>query len=167
MKSLFKILSLLTLMSASAQQKNELKIDLFDALVLRTIDVSYEKILNDEASVGVSVFMNFEDKNKNFRYNEDFQLTPYFRQLFTTNKNFNVYGEVFGSFNFASTTPDPVTLTSKNYSDFALGLGTGLKRVSKNGYVIDVNVGLGRNMFNASVSRELVSRFGISLGKQF
>lgn len=147
-------------------QNSEIKIDLLDILVLRTLDVSYEHQLNDEASMGLSVFINFEPKSNDFRYNEDFQITPYFRQFLTDTGGFDVFGELFGTFNFAETEEDEFGDT-KNYSDFALGLGAGAKHISRNGYIFEINAGIGRNLFNSSVSRQFVPRFGISVGKQF
>lgn len=162
---------LLAGLSMSAQN-NQIKVDLLDILVLRTLDVSYENQLNDEASIGLSVFINFEPKENDFRYNEDFQITPYFRQFITNNGGFDVFGELFGSLNFAETEEEKdanglVTKESESYSDFALGLGIGAKHVSKNGYIFEINAGLGRNLFNSEVSRQFVPRFGISIGKQF
>ncbi|NIJ43924.1 hypothetical protein FHR24_000363 [Wenyingzhuangia heitensis] len=170
MKKIVFIFTLFIAMGANAQN-SQIKLDLLDILVMRTLDVSYEKQLNDEASIGLSVFINFEDKDTKFRYNEDFQITPYFRQYITTSNGFDVFGELFGSLNFGETDEKTenglVVEESKNYSDFALGLGAGAKHVSKNGYVFEFNAGIGRNLFNAKVSRQFVPRFGISVGKQF
>lgn len=170
MKKVFILFVLLSTLSLSAQN-NQIKVDLLDILVLRTLDVSYENQLNDEASVGFSVFINFEPKSANFRYNEDFQITPYFRRFLTNTGGFDIFGELFGTLNFAETEEvienEIVEEESKNYSDFALGLGAGLKHVSNNGYILEINAGLGRNLFNSSISRQFVPRFGISIGKQF
>lgn len=163
MKKAIFILSLVFTLGASAQN-HEIKIDLLDILVLRTLDVSYENHLNDEAAVGLSVFINFEPKDKDFRYQEDFQLTPYFRQFFTTSKGFDFFGEVFGTLNFGE---KEIDMEDKNYSDFALGIGAGGKHISRYGYVFEFNVGIGRNLFNADMSPEIVPRLGVSIGKQF
>lgn len=170
MKKILFLFILFITLGANAQN-NQIKVDLFDILVLRTLDVSYENQLNDEASVGLSVFINFEDKDAKFRYNEDFQITPYFRQYITNSNGFDFFGELFGTLNFAETEEktenNVVVEESQNYSDFALGLGAGGKHVSKNGYVFEFNVGVGRNLFNSKISRQFVPRFGISVGKQF
>lgn len=170
MKKLVFGLSLFATLFASAQQ-HEVKVDLFDILALKSLDVAYEYTLNDEASIGLSVFVNFEDKDKSFRYNEDFQLVPYFRQNFAQIGSFELFGEIFGSLNFGETDieikNDIVVKESENYTDFALGLGAGLKRVSGNGYVLEVNAGIGRNLFNSDKSHAVVPRFGLSVGKQF
>ncbi|MGY6649451.1 hypothetical protein [Wenyingzhuangia sp. IMCC45574] len=159
MKKLFLIVTLFAGLGLSAQN-HEVKLDLLDILVFRTLDISYENQLNDEAALGLSVFINFEPKNADFRYNENFQLTPYFRQFFSNSKSFDIFGELFGTLNFAEK-------DDQNYSDFGLGIGGGAKHVSKNGYIFEFNAGVARNLFNADVSREFVPRFGISVGKQF
>lgn len=165
MKKILILLTLFGTLSVSAQY-NEVKLDLLDLIALRTLDVSYENHLNDEASIGVSVFMNFEPKEHNFRYNEDFQITPYFRQFLTDTYGFDVFGELFGSLNFGETDENDLGDT-ENYTDFAIGLGAGAKHISKNGYVFEAHAGVGRNLFNSSVSGNFVPRFGISIGKQF
>jgi len=161
MKKIVLGLSLFVSLFSSAQQ-NDVKLDLFDILALKSLDVSYERTLNDEASVGVSVFVNFEGKDKKFRYNEDFQLVPYFRQNFTQISGFDLFGEIFGSLNVGQKEKE-----EENYTDFALGLGAGLKRVSENGYLLEVNAGIGRNLFNTDNSEHIVPRIGLSVGKQF
>ncbi|WP_010134416.1 hypothetical protein [Ochrovirga pacifica] len=171
MKKLLFI-SILFASVASFGQNNQIKLDLLDILVFRTLDVSYENQLNDEASVGLSVFINFEPKSADFRYNENFQLTPYFRQFLTTNKGFDFFGELFGTLNFGEketemTEMGVTTKEKRNYSDFGLGIGAGGKHVSRNGYIFEFNVGVARNLFNAKMSRQFVPRFGVSVGKQF
>lgn len=159
MKKILFIITVFTTLGLSAQ-KHQVKLDLLDILVFRTLDITYENQLNDEAAIGISTFINFEPKDTDFRYQENFQLTPYFRQFFSETKKFQLFGELFGTLNFGEK-------NNKDYSDFGLGLGTGARTISKNGYVFEVNVGVARNLFNADNSNEFVPRFGISVGKQF
>ncbi len=171
MKKHIFVVVLLAGLSMSAQN-HQVKVDLLDILLLRSLDVAYEKPLNDEASVGVSVFVNFEPRENDFRYNEDFQITPYFRQKFTKKGKFDVFGELFGSLNFGETDEEKddagmITEEAENYTDFALGLGLGAQHISKNGYIFEVNVGIGRNLFNTKVAPNFIPRVGLSVGKQF
>lgn len=170
MKKIVFFFSLFIALSLTAQE-HEVKVDLLDILAVKSLDIAYEKSLNDEASLGLSVFINFEEDDKDFRYNEDFQIVPYFRQNFSTVGSFDFFGELFGSLNFGETDEKKagglITEESEKYTDFALGLGAGLKRVSSNGYVLEVNAGIGRNLFNTDLSPSIVPRFGISVGKQF
>jgi len=169
-KSLFVFILFISL--GIVAQKQEVKADLLDILALRSLDVSYERILNDEASYGLSVFVNFEPESSDFRYNEDFQIVPYFRQNFSKVGSFDFFGEVFGSLNFGDTDEKKNDLgvvieKSENYTDFALGLGAGLKHVSTNGYIFEIHGGIGRNLFDTDKSSSVVPRFGINVGKQF
>lgn len=163
------ILLLLAVTFTVNAQKNELKLDVFDILALKTLDVSFEHILNSESSAGISVFFNFEDK-ADFRYRESFMLTPYYRQHLFDRGNINFFGEFFGALNKGDiklSEEDKLTDKDDSYMDFAFGLGFGGKYVSDNGFLIDFHAGIGRNLFNSSVSREIVPRVGISVGKQF
>ncbi len=171
MKKFLFVFTFLTGLGMYAQN-HQVKVDLFDILVLKTLDVSYENQLNDEASLGLSLFVNFESKDTSFRYNEDFQITPYFRQFISHKGAFDIFGELFGSLNFGEkkekkNDAGAVIRASKNYSDFAFGLGIGAKHVSKNGYLFELNAGIGRNLFNTKVSPEFIPRLGVSVGKQF
>lgn len=54
-------------------------------------------------------------------------------------------------------------------TDFALGLGIGGKWVTKSGFVAELNLGVGRNLFKANEfeDNEIVAKAGISLGYRF
>jgi hypothetical protein len=150
--------------TVSAQDSNEIKIDVFDILALKSLDVSYEHIMNSESSVGLAILFNFE-KTAKFRYKQDFALTPYFRQRLFDKGNVNFFGELFGSINSGEDlNSDGI---EEDYTDFAFGLGFGGKYVSENGFILDIHAGIGRNLFNTDISPEIVPRVGISVGKQF
>lgn len=159
MKKTIFIITLFATLGLTAQN-HQVKLDILDILVFRTLDITYENQLNNEAAIGISAFINFEPKDTDFRYKENFQLTPYFRQFFSESNKFQLFGELFGTLNFGER-------KDKNYSDFGLGLGTGARHVSENGYVFEFNIGVARNLFNADNSHEFVPRFGVSVGKQF
>jgi hypothetical protein len=150
--------------AVSAQKTNEIKLDVFDILALKSLDVSYEHVLNTESSVGLSILFNFE-KDASFRYKQDFALTPYYRQHLFNRGNVNFFGEFFGSINSGEElNSDDI---EEDYTDFAFGLGFGGKYVSVNGFVLDIHAGIGRNLFNTDISPEIVPRVGISVGKRF
>jgi len=72
-----------------AQQ--EIKIDIADALVIRSLEFSYEKYLTDESSIGISALFNLAKEDVTFRYNENMMITPYYRHYFTTNEQWNFF----------------------------------------------------------------------------
>lgn len=165
----FIFLSLfLTSFAINAQKTSEIKLDVFDILALKALDVSYEHIMNSESSIGLSILFNFE-KTASFRYKQDFALTPYFRQHLFDRGNVNFFGELFGSINSGKKEIEEnnILIEKKDYTDFAFGLGFGGKYVSENGFILDIHAGVGRNLFNTDISPELVPRVGISVGKRF
>lgn len=148
----------------NAQQ--EMKIDLFDALALKTVEVSYEHYLNEQSSVGISVLLNFEKKSADFRYNEKRMFTPYFRHYFTTDSQWNFFGEGFFSLNYGESETASGSNIYEDYTDGALGVAAGLKYIAEQGLTIGVYGGVGRNLFsnNAPI---LVPRVGVNVGYRF
>lgn len=165
MKKLFFFL--IALISFSSFSQQELKLDIADALVLKTLDISYEFYLNDNNSVGLAALFNFEGRGSDFRYNENQMITPYFRHYFQANGSWNFFGELFFGLN---TGEDEVVngavTTYEDYTDAALGVGIGTKYASEGGFVIDIHGGLGRNLFG-SRSPIIVPRIGVGVGYRF
>ena len=150
----------LLFISTFVQGQQEVKIDLFDALALKTVEVSYEHYTSTRSSVGISGLYNFEKKSSDFRYNEEWMITPYFRHYFTANRNWNYFGEIFLGIN------NGINKKDEEYTDGALGVAIGSKYISDGGFIVDVYGGLGRNMFTEE-SRSIVPRVGINLGYRF
>jgi hypothetical protein len=148
-----------------AQQ--EIKVDLTDALALKTLDISYEYYISDQSSVGIAALFNFEGKSSDFRYNEDRMITPFFRHYFTTEAKWNFFGEGFFGINMGEKEiTNGGTTTYKDYTDGALGIGIGTKYTSPGGLVIDIHGGIGRNLFGSD-SPLIVPRIGIGVGYSF
>ena len=166
MKKFFLVITILTVSFTQAQQ--EIKLDIFDALALKTVEISYERYLNDQSSVGVSGFLNFEKNSADFRYNEKRAITPYFRHYFTTDSNWNFFGEGFFSFNFGEKEVEMTggPNTYEDYTDGALGVAIGTKYVSAQGLTIDIYGGAGRNLFSDN-SPVIVPRVGVNVGWRF
>ncbi len=166
MKKILITFTLLTSLFSYAQQ--EIKLDISDALVFKAIEFSYENYIDTESSIGVSVLLNFTNRNTALRYGEDKMITPYFRHYFSSNQQWNNFGEVFFGLNFGekkiASTGNPTTY--KSYTDGALGVAVGRKYTSKSGLTIDFHVGVGRNLFS-SFSPILVLRTGLNIGYQF
>lgn len=150
-------------------RKNELKINgLY--FVLGAFEVSYERILNEESSVGMSVFIPYDDINGNLNY----YILPYYRHFLTKKYAKGFFVEGFGMFNsFVKSNEyyeNGVLINSKRNTktDFALGVGVGGKWVTKKGFLAEVNLGIGRNLLNKNDNNnELVGRLGLTLGYRF
>lgn len=156
-----KILIVFALFASSfTQAQQEIRLDLGDALIMKTIEVSYEHYLSPQSSIGLSGLFNLEGESSDFRYNEDTMFTPYFRHYFTSNQTWNHFGEVFLGINTGK------NKVEEEYTDGALGIVVGSKYISNGGFVVSVHGGIGRNMFS-DLSPSIVPRVGINLGYRF
>ncbi|HKO77831.1 MAG TPA: DUF3575 domain-containing protein [Flavobacterium sp.] len=193
MKTKILLLLLLIMSSYSYSQekdtvpfkRNELKINAL-LLIAGAFEVTYEHVLNEESGVGVAVFASF-DKDIDTK----FSLTPYYRFYFGKKPASGFFVEGFGMLNtyerdgynkydyntgaLVDAVPD------KNITDFALGFGIGSKWVNKKGFLFEINLGVGRNLFNSSDEYkddyddyhndendyQIVGRGGFSIGYRF
>ena len=146
-------------------KRNELKGNAL-MLVAGAVEFTYERLLNDESAVGVSLFFPYDDN-----ININFSLTPYYRFYFGKKPAAGFFAEGFGMLNnYKYGNGNYSTLKTGNATDFALGFGIGGKWITKKGFVFEINSGVGRNLFN-SISRDydnqIVGRGGITLGYRF
>jgi len=153
------------LASSLGFSQQELKLDIADAIVIRSLEFSYEKYITIENSFGVSALFNLADQETAFRYNENMMITPYFRHYFSTNTQWNFFGEGFVGINSGKKNINGTTLLKK-YTDAALGVAVGTKYISKGGLIIDAYAGIGRNLFGTD-SPALVPRAGLNVGWRF
>jgi hypothetical protein len=177
MKKLLILLCLCTVTYSYCQKttkvdflKNEIKGNaLF--LVLGTVEVTYERLLNEDSGLGVSLFFaNEEDSDTNFI------LTPYYRAYFGKKPSAGFFVEGFSMINSGKYGSYSVYNTStgyydevfgqKRFTDFALGFGLGSKWIHRKGFIFEINAGIGRNLLNNN-SPEVVGRGGITLGYRF
>lgn len=177
MKKLFILICLTSFYSGFSQEKeptdfkrNELKGNAL-MLVAGAAEFTYERLLNEESSLGVSLFFSY-DKN----IDTNFSLTPYYRFYFGKKPAAGFFVEGFGMLNnyeyrYYNNSYDPnPTLNEGNATDFALGFGLGGKWITKRGFVFEINSGIGRNLFNSTNHNndfEIVGRGGITLGYRF
>lgn len=160
-------LAVIAISSFSYAQK-EIKLDVADALVIKTLELSYEHYIGEQSSVGLSALFSFEEKTADFRYNEYQMFTPYFRHYFTTEKTWNLFGELFLGINsgYKEIEVDGGPNSYKNYSDGAFGIAVGSKYISESGLTVDIHGGVGRNLFGSD-SPLLVPRIGLNVGWRF
>ena len=147
--------------------QREFKLDIADALIIKNLDFSYENYINEESSFGISAQFNLAKQEANFRYNENMMITPYYRHYFTTEYNWNFFGE--GFFGINSGKKESIKdsgIYDLEYTDGALGVAVGTKYIANGGLVIDLYGGLGRNLFG-SESPVIVPRIGFNIGWRF
>lgn len=151
------------------QNKHEIKLNSL-MLLVGAFEGYYEYILNEESSIGASVFFTFSDDLNNTKY-----LSPYYRVFFGKKHAAGFFFEGFGvlnSYEYKTTAflnGVEAFSTSTNNTDFALGLGIGSKWITKRNIVFEINAGIGRNLFNSNDinNAEIVGKFGLNVGYRF
>lgn len=180
-------LAMLTLFAAQAQQndeeKNEIKLNAFNLIIFKTLDVSYEHILSPNSTVGLSVLANLQsepgwlsDIGELPYYNERIAITPYYRHFFMNRYAKGFFLEAFGMFNnqkffdeVYSDIGNTQYVEEGTSTNFAVGIAVGGKVVSRKNFVFEFFGGVGRNVIQSdpNVGSEFVPRAGINLGYRF
>jgi hypothetical protein len=150
------ILAFTICISSFGFAQKEIKLDIADALIIRSLEFSYESYLTENSSYGVSALFNLAKQDVSFRYNENTMITPYYRHYFTTDKTWNFFGEGFFGINSGKD-------EGEKYTDGALGVAVGTKYIASGGLVIGFYGGVGRNLFGTD-SPTLVPRIGFNIG---
>ena len=185
---LLLILSGFNLFSQEAEtvpefKKNELKLNAL-ILVVGAADITYERLLNEESGVGISVFAAL-DKSIYTR----FYVSPYYRFYFGKKPAAGFFVEGFGMLNHFDDSYDayiesyqgfdsmgnPILYQNyykgKKITDFALGFGLGGKWVTKRGIFFEIFGGIGRNLFNSNdndfYGNTIVGKGSVAIGYRF
>ena len=144
------------------QKKYELKINALTLLAAKWIDVSYESLINEESSFGVSVALNTDKTETDLKYS----LTPYYRRYFSNKFARGFFVEGFGML-FSAKDTDLFGFGSQEFkTGVAMGVSIGGKFISKRGFSAELLLGVGRN-FSDSTYNEGIARIGISVGHRF
>ena len=161
------LLAFALLISSLGYSQQEIKLDIADALIIRSLEFSYENYLTENSSFGVSALFNLAKQDITFRYNENTMITPYYRHYFTTNEQWNFFGEGFVGINSGKTESIKDSgVYDLKYTDGALGVAIGTKYIATGGLIIDLYAGVGRNLFGSD-SPILVPRLGLNVGWRF
>ena len=164
--------------------KSEISLNVLNVLIFGALEGAYERILNDNTSLGIEIFAKVFNKNEGEDvdlskvYAKDFSVTSKFKYFLRDDERASgFYGEAFGMISDGTNdkkvdTIDPLTgdtrsvEVERDYTDFALGFGIGGKFVAKQGFLMDVSFGLGRNLFNKD-SPDIVVLPSASVGYRF
>ena len=127
---------------------------------------AYERILNEESAIGISVLLPIDNNIKNII---DYYISPYYRMYFGKKYAAGFFIEGFGMLNSIQNNYSLFSSNGNNKTtDFALGLSVGGKWITKRGFIGEINYGLGRNLFNANESNiVLVFKVGVNIGYRF
>lgn len=183
-KNIFTAFLFLLFMSSYSQEKkeiqnfkrNELKINA-PFLVAGALEIDYEKLLNEESGVGVSVFLGLDDE-----VDKKFSVAPYYRFYFGKKPAAGFFVDGFGMFNISK--PEPYLFSyydvtqgyyyksapEKTIADFALGFSIGAKWITTRGFTFELKRGIGRNLFdnkNDFYNNEFVFNGGLNIGYRF
>lgn len=162
------------LIPQDTDKKNEITLNALTLIASGWIDVSYEYLINKEASFGVDVQFGF-DENNNFDSYRNFSITPNYRVYFSNKYARGFFVEGFGMLHryrgyFYTGVPySDDYVQTKKLTNFSIGISLGNKWVTKKGFVAEIFGGLGRNLFNFDDKdpSNLALRGGISFGKRF
>lgn len=160
----------------------ELKINVFNLIAFAAIDLSYERLINEDSSYGVAVFYNSSDnKNADILFPKKFSITPYYRWFFSENKY--ARGFFIEGFGMLNTFQDMFYNNYDSYENsnkvesqtgFALGVSVGGKFITEGGFTTEILLGVGRNLIKEKnddyygfFENNIVGRLGISLGYRF
>ncbi len=154
--------------------KNELKINMSNLIAFKWVDISYERILNEESTFGVGTLFSLDSGISGIDEYRTFSITPYYRHFFSSKYAQGFFVEAFGMIHSGKTEnyiytdfpPYETIISEDKYTDFAAGISVGAKFVTKRGFIAEFYLGIGRDLLNNS-DTEVVGRGGVSIGYRF
>jgi hypothetical protein len=163
-------------------KKNEIRVDVL-ATALTRLNITYERFLNKNYSVGVSgIFSN----NKKLRDDFDagninnftkYEIIPFVRYNLSQGQRSFYFAEIFADIN-GGDFREIVLLTDaadnnyyavakSKFTDLALGAAVGYKYYIKDQIGIEFLVGFGSNLLNKEKSLDIISRVGLGVSYRF
>ncbi len=150
--------------------QNEVKLNLGTSIFGSFPEISYERIIQTDISVGVAAGVALEPDN----YPVQFAVMPYFRWFFGGNsENLQKYGAGFfieANGGILSQETDELeningeyVSSTENSMGAGLGLALGWKYLTRNNWVGEIYFGGGRDFVNDGA----YPRMGITIGKRF
>ncbi|QTD36857.1 DUF3575 domain-containing protein [Polaribacter batillariae] len=143
-------------------KKTEIKLNALTLLAGKWIDLSYERLIDEESSYGISGALNTDTSKNSLHYS----LTPFYRRYFSEKFARGFFIEGFGMLFSAEDRGAFSNNSHKTETGFAFGVSVGGKWVSKKGFTTELLLGVGRNMVNSNYN-DTVGRAAISVGYRF
>ena len=153
-------------------KQNELKINMSNLIGFKWLDIGYERIINEEASFGVSTLFSLDSESEGVDEYRTFSITPYYRHFFSSKYARGFFVEAFtmlhsGKDEYYYSNNGPYdSYVEEKYTDLAAGISVGGKFVTKRGFITEIYLGIGRDLLNNS-DLEVVGRGGVSIGYRF
>ncbi len=156
-------------------QKNDLSINLHYFSIVEGININYDRVLNKSVSIGVSFFKAYADQDS--VDNSDIDITTSTNFLVIPNikyyvgkrfaRRFYLQGITMISSGKANIFRNNNSVSEDvDFTDFALGVGIGDKRILKNGIFIDFGIAITYNLLSKNSPESLVHP-NLSLGYRF
>jgi len=158
--------------------KNELKINMSNLIGFKWLELGYERILNEESSIGTSLLFSLDSSSEGLDEYRTFSITPYYRHFFSNKYAQGFFVEAFTrlhsgkdyTYNYVyEDFPPYSSFENRNetkYTDFAVGISVGVKWITPRGFLAEIYAGIGRDMLGNS-DIEVVGRGGVSIGYRF
>lgn len=152
------------------QQTNnqEIKFNIGLFLAKSTIDFSYEYFLNEDTSIGGTIYFDRDAED----YSGSFGIGPNLRAYFMGYEpGSGIFAEAFGLYykGEEKITDNINSITTiDNYNTLALGIGGGHKWVNRSEkFTLEASAGIGRNINPAEFQKDFMFRIGLSVGLRF
>lgn len=146
--------------------KNEIKLNGM-YLLIGFPELSYERILNDESALGISVNFSIDD------IEIDFMAIPYYRIYFGKKPAAGFFVEGNAAFyvvdneEYSFYNGHSYEVTNDHEIGAGVGLAVGSKFMTESGWVFEVFGGAGRNFLGSDEVSAAYPRFGLTIGKRF
>lgn len=122
------------------EKRNEVYLNAFNLIAFKWFDVSYEYLLNEEASIGVSALISLDEESYGYDSYRKYSVTPYYRHFFSRKYAQGFFMEAFGMINGGDNYhywyvyengTDMYFEEDVEYTDLAFGISVGGKFLSK------------------------------------
>ncbi len=188
MKNLLFVLLLMPMLVCAQNDEapirnNELRVDVLSIVAFSKINLSYERFLNNDFSLGVTFgYANSQKVNDDFDSGyrstlPKYEVLPFVRYNLSKGQSGFYFAEVFASANagdFRETVRATdasgngyYTIQKDDYFDIALGGGLGYKMYFNEKIAAEFLVGFGTNLIDKDKSPDVISRVGLSVGYRF
>ena len=186
MKKLLFIMLLATQIAfaqdSTAFRRNEFRVDLLSLVTAEKLNLTYERFLNRDFSVGLTgSYSNSSnltsDYNAGYRNNlPKYEVIPFVRYNLSKSAAHFYFAEASiaangGDFREVVRQDDGTTgyyvIQNDDYFDIAIGGSIGYKLYFNQKFAVEFLVGFGSNLIDRSKSPDVVSRVGLSAGYRF
>lgn len=150
----------------NTSNNHEIKFNIGHFLATSTAEGAYEYYINEDISVGGTLYFNGDATD----YNGNFGIGPNLRAYFGYVPRSGFFAEAFALHYTGEDNEGTQNLGIRNtsYSTTAIGMGAGSKWTTRSQrFTFEINGGVGRNINPEDFQKEFMFRAGLSLGFRF